>query len=83
MIVSELIKHLKTLDQNLVVWYCYGDYDHFFRATVNEARQYTLADEEGNNEFEVCLLGEAPRTSIKTSDGAPTRTTSKPGACTG
>lgn len=56
--VKELIEHLKTLDQNLEVWYeCW---DHFFKATVNEARQYTLADEEGNNEFEVCLLGEAP-----------------------
>jgi len=57
--VSELIKHLKTLDQNLEVWYT-TDQEYFFRATVNEARQYTLADEDGNNEFEVCLLGEAP-----------------------
>lgn len=48
--VSELIKHLKTLDQNLEVWYT-TDQEYFFKATMNEA---------GNNEFEVCLLGEAP-----------------------
>lgn len=57
--VSELIEHLKTLDQNLEVWYCENE-DTFFRATITAARQYTLADEDGNNEFEVCLLGEAP-----------------------
>lgn len=57
--VSELIEHLKGLNQGLEVWYCESQ-DTFFRATVNEARQYTLADEDGNNEFEVCLLGEAP-----------------------
>lgn len=57
--VKDLIEHLKTLDQNLEVWYQSG-WESFYRATVNEARQYTLADEVGNNEFEVCLLGEAP-----------------------
>ena len=57
--VGELIEHLKTLDQNLEVWYCENG-DNFYKVTVNEARQYTLADEDGNNEFEVCLLGEAP-----------------------
>ena len=58
--VSELIEHLRALDQDLEVWYCTGYLDSFFKVTVNEVRQYTLADEDGNNEFEVCLLGEAP-----------------------
>ncbi|MCJ7697326.1 MAG: hypothetical protein MUO73_03240 [Thermoplasmata archaeon] len=58
--VSELIKHLQGLDPALEVWYCTGNLDSFYKVTVNEVRQYTLADEDGNKEIEVCLLGEAP-----------------------
>jgi hypothetical protein len=58
--VSELITHLKTLDQNPEVWYV-SDYpnDAIYKATVNEIRRYVLEDENGND-MPVCPLGEAP-----------------------
>ena len=57
--VSELIEHLKTLNQFLPVWFQSGG-DGFYPANESCAVQYTLADDEGNNEFEVCLIGEIP-----------------------
>ena len=58
--VSELIVHLKTLDQDLEVWYVenYAN-DAIYRATVNEIRRYVLEDKKGED-MPVCLLGEAP-----------------------
>jgi len=58
--VSELIEHLKTLDQDLEVWYV-AEYacEGIYKATVNEIRRYVLEDKKGED-MPVCLLGEAP-----------------------
>ena len=57
--VSELIEHLKTLDQELEVWYTVDYCFNCYRATTNEIRRYVLEDEKGED-MPVCLLGEAP-----------------------
>lgn len=59
--VRDLIEHLKTINPELPVWYQmgFGD-DNFYPANRDNAVPSTLADEEGNNEFDVCLIGDVP-----------------------
>ncbi|MFA5378390.1 MAG: hypothetical protein WC455_21730 [Dehalococcoidia bacterium] len=58
--VRDLIEHLKTINPELPVWYQMGFEEDFYPANRENAVPFTLADEEGNNEFEVCLIGDVP-----------------------
>jgi len=57
--VYELVDHLKTLDQNLDVWYL-AEQEYGYPATTNEAREYELERPEDGKSFKVCLIGEIP-----------------------
>jgi len=57
--VRELRKHLKKMDPELEIWVC-DELEQFARIDENSVRQYTLSDEDGENPFEVCVIGEAP-----------------------
>jgi hypothetical protein len=57
--VRELIEHLKTMDQDLEVWYLSGG-EYGYQATTEEAREYELEDPETGKDFRVCIIGEIP-----------------------
>ncbi len=59
--VQDLIEHLKTIHPDLPVWYQmgFGD-DNFYPANRENVVPYTLADVDGEYEFEVCLIGDVP-----------------------
>ena len=57
--VYELVDHLKTLDQNLDVWYL-SEQEYGYQATINEAREYDLEEPETGKQLKVCLIGEIP-----------------------
>lgn len=58
--VKDLIEHLKTLPQDLPVYYQIGTQEHFYPGTIANAEVTTIAEEDGSNEIEVCLIGDVP-----------------------
>ncbi len=59
--VRDLIEHLKTINPDLPVWFPSGFRDaNCYPANRENAVPYTLADVEGEYEFEVCLIGDVP-----------------------